>query len=146
MQFRNFNKNPRPRFLIQSILIKLTVLSIGVALILWFGWSVPQANQLRSSSPQAHEPEKTVEQPVLSPSLDINQGTKEELQALPGIGPVLAGRIIEHRESKGLFDDIEDLKVVEGIGERKLTQLKPYIKINQPAKIESQKDLQVSRE
>ena len=61
MQFRNFNKNPRPRFLIQSILIKLTVLSIGVALILWFGWSVPQANQLRSSSPQAHDPAKTVE-------------------------------------------------------------------------------------
>ena len=101
---------------------------------------------MKSFSSQAHEATKVVEPREFSPSLDINQGTKEEFQALPGIGPVLASRIIDHRESKGLFDDIEDLKGVEGIGETKLTQLRPYITVNQPTTIESQKDLQVSNE
>ncbi len=126
--------------MIQSILIKLTVFSIGGALILWFGWSAPEANQLKSYSVQAHEGSQDLEKPVFTASsLDINQGTKEELQALPGIGPVLASRIIDHRESMGLFADIEDLKAIPGIGETKLGQLRPYIKVNQPAKIESEK-------
>ncbi|UCE64828.1 MAG: helix-hairpin-helix domain-containing protein [Nitrospirota bacterium] len=101
---------------------------------------------MKSFSSQAHEVSQDLGKPVFSSSLDINQGTKEEFQALPGIGPVLASRIMDHRESKGLFHDIEDLKGVEGIGERKFAQLRPYIKIDQSAKIESQKDLQVSRE
>jgi competence ComEA-like helix-hairpin-helix protein len=139
MPLNNFNMTSRPLSLIQSILIKLTVFSLGVALILWFGWSVPQANQLRSSSPQAHEVSQDLETPVFSSSLDINHGTREEFQALPGIGPVLASRIIEHRNTIGLFADIEDLKDIDGIGEKKLAQLRPYIKINHPANHDSQK-------
>lgn len=139
MQFRNFNENPREYFVIQSLLIKLAVFSIGVALILWFGWSVPKANQKRSYSARAHDVSQDVEKPKLSPSLDINQGTKEEFQALPGIGPVLASRIIDHRESRGVFDHIEDLKAIDGIGEMKLGQLRPYITVNHPAKNESHK-------
>ena len=138
MLFRNFNRTSRSLSLIQSILIKLTVLGLGVGLILWFGWSVPQANQLRSSSPQAHEVSQDLETPVSS-SLDINHGTREEFQGLPGIGPVLASRIIEHRKTFGLFADIEDLKDIDGIGEKKLAQLRPYIKINHPANRDSQK-------
>ena len=135
-----------PISLTQSILIKVSVFGIGVVLIVWFGWSVPQANQMKASYSQGHEISPDLEQPAFSSSLDINQGTKDEFQVLPGIGPVLAGRIIEHRESKGPFDDIEDLKGVEGIGEKKLTQVRPYITINHPAKIESKNELQFSKE
>lgn len=131
--------------LIQSILIKVSVFSIGVVVIVWFGWSVPQANHMTSSFSQAREVSPDLEKPGFSSSLDINQGTKEAFQTLPGIGPVLASRIIEHRESKGPFDDIEDLKGVEGIGEKKLTQIRPFITIDQPPKIELPKDLQFSR-
>jgi competence protein ComEA len=139
MPLRNFNKHPRPHSLIQSVFIKLAVFSIGAALVLWFGWSVPQANQQRFYSSQSVDVPQDVKNRVSSLSLDINQGTKEELQALPGIGPVLASRIIDHRASKGLFADIEDLKAIPGIGETTLAQLRPYITVNQPTKVESQK-------
>ena len=69
----------------------------------------------------------------------MNQGTKEEFQSLPGIGPVLASRIIDHRESIEGFTDIEDLKAIEGIGEKKLAQLRPYLSVNQTTDTESQK-------
>ncbi len=100
---------------------------------------------MTSSVSQAREVSPHLEKPAFSSSLDINQGTKEAFQALPGIGPVLASRIIEHRESKGPFGDIEDLKGVEGIGEKKLTQIRPFITINQPAKTKSQNDFQFTR-
>ncbi len=125
--------------LIQSIIIKLAVFSIGAGVILWFGWSVPQANQPKFNPSQVHNVSQEVEKAAFLPSMDINQGTKEELQTLPGIGPVLAGRIIGHRESRGLFTRIEDLKAVEGIGEKKLAQLRPYITVNQPSNIEPRK-------
>ena len=68
---------------------------------------------------------------VLPPTpLDINRGTKEEIQALPGIGPVLADRIIQYRESKGRFEKIEDLTAIQGIGETRLAELRGLIKVN----------------
>jgi len=135
----NINENARPSSVIQSLLIKLAIFSFGLALVLWFGWSGPQSHRPGPSPSRGLKVAHDLNHTISSLSLDINQGTKEELQALPGIGPVLASRIIDHRESMGLFADIEDLKAIEGIGETKLAQLRPYIKVNQPAKIESQK-------
>ncbi len=54
--------------------------------------------------------------------LDINRATSEELQRLPGIGPVLAGRIIAARP----FASADDLARVSGIGDRKYAVLRPY--------------------
>ena len=48
--------------------------------------------------------------------ININTCTKEELESLPGIGPVLAERIIEYREKNGSFKTIEDITKVSGIG------------------------------
>ena len=55
--------------------------------------------------------------------LDINRATAEQLQELPGIGPVLAGRILDQRP----FEPREDILAVSGIGERVLEGLEPYI-------------------
>lgn len=49
--------------------------------------------------------------------VDLNRATAAELEALPGIGPVLAERIVEHREAKGPFEEPGDLRGVSGIGE-----------------------------
>ena len=54
--------------------------------------------------------------------LDVNTATTEELQAVPGIGRVLAQRIIAVRP----FASIDGLKKVKGIKERKFEQLRPY--------------------
>ena len=64
--------------------------------------------------------------------LDINSASQSELEALPGIGPVLAERIIRYREVKGGFSAIDSLVKVKGIGEGKLKQIKNKIEITKP--------------
>jgi competence protein ComEA len=59
--------------------------------------------------------------------LDINAATAGELEALPGIGPALAGRIVSYRESHGAFADIGELRAVSGIGSRLLERLAPLL-------------------
>jgi len=52
--------------------------------------------------------------------IDINRADREALIALPGIGPVLADRIIAYREEHGPFKSVDDLIAVSGIGERNI--------------------------
>ncbi len=55
--------------------------------------------------------------------LDLNRATARELEALPGIGPALARRILAYRESHGPFRRVEDLQKVSGIGPARLARL-----------------------
>lgn len=57
----------------------------------------------------------------------INSATAEELATLPGIGPVLAQRIVDHRDEVGRFEAVEDLLDVSGIGERLLAGMREQI-------------------
>lgn len=59
--------------------------------------------------------------------VNINTASAEELDTLPGIGPAMAKRIIEYRETEGSFAAPEDLKKVKGIGEAKFQKLKDKI-------------------
>ena len=59
--------------------------------------------------------------------VDINRATASELETLPGVGPVLAQRIVDHRSKHGLFTDVEDLLDVSGIGEAKLALMREAI-------------------
>jgi competence protein ComEA len=69
--------------------------------------------------------------PTAVARIDINTATLEELQTLPGIGPVLAQRIIEYRETYGPFVDIEELLNVEGIGESLLERIRDLITVGE---------------
>lgn len=60
--------------------------------------------------------------------ININTATKEELQKLSGIGPVIAERIIEYR-STNKFSSIDDIKKVSGIGDKKFDSIKDYITV-----------------
>ncbi len=59
--------------------------------------------------------------------ISINNATIASLDALPGIGTVLAKRIVSYRSSNGLFNSIEDIKNVSGIGESLFEQIKDLI-------------------
>lgn len=59
--------------------------------------------------------------------IDLNAATREELETLPGIGPVLAERILNYREEHGPFEALSDLLLVEGIGKKTLENIEPYL-------------------
>ena len=59
--------------------------------------------------------------------ININTASSVELQALPGIGPVLAGSIIDYREKNGSFNAIQDIKNVGGIGDKRFEQIESLI-------------------
>lgn len=59
--------------------------------------------------------------------VNINKATQTELETLPGIGPSLATKIIEYRESNGKFSKKEDIKNVTGIGDSKYASIEEFI-------------------
>ena len=63
--------------------------------------------------------------------IDINTATLQQLQLLPGIGEKMAQKIIDYRTQNGDFKTVEDLLNVSGIGQSKLADMKPYIKVGQ---------------
>jgi competence protein ComEA len=62
-----------------------------------------------------------------SAKININTANANMLQTLSGIGPVLSERIIEYRNQNGLFEVIDDIKDVSGIGEKKFEGIKDLI-------------------
>lgn len=60
-------------------------------------------------------------------TIDLNRATAADLEELPGIGEVLAERIIAHRDAVGGFDAVGDLRDVPGIGEKTLATLAPLV-------------------
>lgn len=62
--------------------------------------------------------------------LDLNRASAGELESLPGIGTVLAQRVVAFRESVGRFQKIEDLRAVKGIGAKKFERLKSFVMVS----------------
>jgi competence ComEA-like helix-hairpin-helix protein len=62
--------------------------------------------------------------------LDLNRATLAELDALPGIGPVTARRILDHRARYGPFRDPRDLRAVKGIGPKLFARLEPLVAVD----------------
>lgn len=60
----------------------------------------------------------------------VNRAAAAELQRLPGVGPVLAGRILEHRRAHGPFRDLTELQRVKGIGARTAARWSGWIRFD----------------
>ncbi len=73
---------------------------------------------------EAEETEENRDEP-----LNVNAADAEALQQLPGIGPVLAQRIVNWRNEHGRFKKLEDLLKVEGIGEKRIEQLRAAARV-----------------
>lgn len=145
---------------LQSLLIKLGMLAMTMGVVLWVGWQVPQTMQrpdvthaasLPSENPSITRaaagdsmvpPGSASAAPALSTRpqrLDLNRATVADFDQLPGVGPVLAKRIMDYRKSVGRFHAVEDLRAVKGIGTKKLDQLKPFVTVVNPVAQDQEK-------
>ncbi|HMS82430.1 MAG TPA: ComEA family DNA-binding protein [Nitrospira sp.] len=133
--------------MIRSLFLKLGMLAVTVGVVFWLGWVRQPFVQPLGASSQAQTTEF-----VNGPShhargeksatsikvvgqhdrmvVDLNRATADELEALPGIGAVLAQRVIAFRESAGRFRTVEDLRSVKGIGAKKFDRLKSLVTVS----------------
>ena len=92
------------------------------------GSTTTLAKQTEPAQPDAAElafPEEA--EPEISYPLDLNAATAEELETLPGVGAILAERIVSYREAVGGFQSLEELQQVNGIGSGIYSQIAPYL-------------------
>ena len=61
--------------------------------------------------------------------VNLNTATVSQLVDLPGIGPALAARIVEHRQKNGAFKSVEDVLAVKGIGEKNFAKIQGFLSV-----------------
>lgn len=73
---------------------------------------------------------QSAKRPLSKPRiLNLNRASAKDLEELPGIGPVLAARIVEYRSSNGSFTSVDELAKVPGIGSSKLAKFKEKLRV-----------------
>lgn len=103
----------------------LAVLS-GVGLLSWQRRKPPLVLERRVGSGQAASWDAALRQ---ARRIGINSAGAEALERLPGVGPALAGRIVEYRAAHGPFGAAQELLRIEGIGPRTFGLLEDYVRV-----------------
>jgi competence protein ComEA len=142
----------------QSLLLKLGMFAVTMGVVFWIGWTLPasfdrardhaalssedsKADRVSdsgdatgvSSSPVAvmsEQPSAAAPKRSHKGLLDLNQATEEDFDALPGIGPRLAERILEYRKSAGAFHSLDELRAVKGIGKKTFERIRPLVTVS----------------
>lgn len=144
--------------MLYSFLIKLGMFVATMGVVFWIGWTLPAsfdrtrdvaANSSEDTQaelafeeerPTAVTPPPTVvssdrQTTAIVPKrlsrgrLDVNRATKQDFDALPGVGPKLAERIMKHRQSVGVFQSLDDLREVKGIGKKTFERIRPLVTV-----------------
>lgn len=93
----------------------LFAVALAAGLLRYFG-SAPR-NAIITSSPS----------PRFECRVNLNTADIPRLRLLPGIGPVTAKAIVEHRSRRGPFEKLSDLREVHGVGQGKIDAIRPYV-------------------
>lgn len=145
-----------------SLLLKLGMFAATMGVVFWIGWTLPTSldheRTIVAESFEGQEAEISSEServltespssvPLLTdqrstvPSskrshqglLDLNRATDRDFDALPGVGPKLAKRIMKYRQSVGFFHSLDELREVKGIGKKKFEQIRPLVTVTPDA-------------
>ncbi len=109
-----------------KLLVFLTgLLAIGAVLEFAGGYSANDYSEFKFSVQLSDG--NQIYSPVFQ--VDLNLSPADSLELIPGIGPVLASRIVAYRDSVGKFQKVEDILAVQGIGHGTFEKAKPYIKV-----------------
>ena len=148
--------------MIYSLIIKLGMFAATMGVVFWIGWTLPasfdRARDLAANSSEGAQAEMASSDeratavspsPVVSLSdqqsiaaapkrphkglLDLNRATEQDFDALPGIGPRLAERIMEYRQSVGAFRSRDGLRAVKGIGRKKFERIRTLVTVTPDA-------------
>jgi len=148
--------------MMQSLFIKLGMFAATMGVVFWIGWTLPtlfdRSHDLAvnsSEGAQAEIPTSSGRATGVSPSsaallsdhpstavvpkrshpglLDLNRATEQDFDALPGIGPKLAERIMKYRHSVGAFHSINELPDVKGIGNKKFERIRSLVTVTPDA-------------
>jgi len=145
----------------QSLLLKLGMFAATMGVVFWIGWTLPNSfDREHDLAAESFEGSKTEivsgsgSATGMSPSavslmsdqqvsaapkrshrglLNLNRATEQDFDALPGIGPQLAERIIEYRQSVGTFHSLEELRAVKGIGKKKFERIRSLVTVTPDA-------------
>jgi len=146
-----------------SLIIKLVMFAATMGVVFWIGWTLPttfdRAHDLAvnpSEGPQAEiasgsgsatttaaspapvalssdQPSTAAPKRSHRGLLDLNRATEQDVDALPGIGPKLAERIMKYRQSVGAFHSLDELREVKGIGNKKFERIRPLVTVTPDA-------------
>lgn len=119
-------KNERKVTKTEGILLGLTGVFLCSLLVL-------SAHDRKTETAIKVETDRSVPQETFLPDpapLDLNTAGAEELDTLPGIGEVLAERILEYRAEHGPFRSVDDLKNISGIGEETVAGLADRVTVD----------------
>jgi competence protein ComEA len=97
---------------------------IGMILAVWLA-GAPMAQA-------AAAPQDAADTKAVGAAVNLNTASASQLEAVPGIGPKMAQRIVEYRQKNGAFKKIEELMNVKGIGEKSFLKLKAHITVSAP--------------
>ena len=112
-----------------SIFLAFTFFTLGFFCARTHLGSSVVISRIPSTEPSSAESVPVFTGSNLSFPIDINTASVEDFISLPGIGEVLAKRIVDYRTENGAFHTIEELMEVSGIGQSRLENLRPYVTI-----------------
>jgi competence protein ComEA len=145
----------------QSLLLKLGMFAATMGVVFWIGWTLPTSfdreqdlsaksfeaskaemdsvsGQAIAGSPSpaalvSNEPSSALPTRSYKGLLDLNRATDQDFEALPGIGPKLAERIMKYRRSVGAFHSLDELRKVKGVGKKKFERIRPLVTVTSDA-------------
>lgn len=116
------------------IALVVVVIAFALAVLGWTWWNRPQV--IESAVAVTAGTQLQVQEAVPpsctshgSQTLNLNSATQAEFEELPGVGPVMAARIVTWRERHGRFTSVGELREIEGIGEKLFRKLSVLVTV-----------------